>query len=227
MCHLALCIVGDSISSLTWAGFVAYLSGRRPRPEVEMSKSKTPTSFFISGSRGARPNICPIMSKRLFFILALLLVSAPFTCFAQRIEYEESQSRILEPLQDVYIRPLVADMQLLKNSRQTYGPFLFNKGVDISKITIENVDNAKKNAAYNAAQIDDADLIVGAVFRVTSAEKGGGIYVEVSGFPVKYTNWHLLGENGDDDYKWLQSMTNAEYYGRRSQNEQKDAAISK
>lgn len=175
---------------------------------------------------GSSPNIRSIMSKPLFLVLALLLVSTSFTCFAQRIEYEEAQSRILEPLQDVYIRPLVADMQLLKNSRQTYGPFLFYKGVDIGKITIDNVDNAKKNAAYNAAQIDDADLIVGAVFRVTNAEKGGGLYVEVSGFPVKYSNWHLLGENGDDDYKWLQSMTNAEYYGRRSQNEQKDAAVS-
>ncbi len=40
---------GDySISSLTWASYVAYLSGRQRRPEFGISKSKTPTSFFVS-----------------------------------------------------------------------------------------------------------------------------------------------------------------------------------
>jgi len=38
---------GDySISSLTWASCVAYLSGRQRRPEFEVSKSNTPTSFY-------------------------------------------------------------------------------------------------------------------------------------------------------------------------------------
>lgn len=167
------------------------------------------------------------MLKRILFVLALSFVSMPFICNAQRIEYEEAQSRIIEPLQDVYIRPIVAEMQLIKTQRQTYGPFLFYKGIDLSKMTVGDIDNAKKNAAYNAAQIDDADLIVAPVFNVKNAEKGGGIYVEVTGFPVKYVNWHLLGENGETDYKWLQSMYYATYYGRTLDEEEKDAAVYK
>ena len=36
------------ISSLTWASCVAYPSGRQRRPDDGVSKSKTPTSFFVS-----------------------------------------------------------------------------------------------------------------------------------------------------------------------------------
>lgn len=41
-----------SISSLTWACSVAYLSGRQPRPDDEMSTSSTPTSFFVYAGLG-------------------------------------------------------------------------------------------------------------------------------------------------------------------------------
>ena len=39
---------------LAWASCVAYLRERQPRPDDEVSKSKTPTSFFVSVRKGLR-----------------------------------------------------------------------------------------------------------------------------------------------------------------------------
>ena len=36
-----------SVSSLAWASYVAYPSGRQPRPDDGMSRGKTPTSSFL------------------------------------------------------------------------------------------------------------------------------------------------------------------------------------
>lgn len=141
------------------------------------------------------------MRKGVMTLLGVTILSL-FVSNAQ-VSFEQSQSRVIEPLQDVYIRPLVAEMQLVKSTRQTYGPFVFYQGVNIEKLTGLDLENARANAAYKAAQIDNADMITVATFSIKSREKGGGIMVEVSGFPVVYTNWHIMGEKDEVDYKWL------------------------
>lgn len=51
------------ISSLTWAGYVAYPFRWQPRPDVGMSKGKTPTSLFIIRLERGAPAVESIFSK--------------------------------------------------------------------------------------------------------------------------------------------------------------------
>lgn len=132
--------------------------------------------------------------------------------FAQEVSFRQSQTRIIEPLQDVYVRPLVVDLEIIKTERQEYGPFADCVGVPVTELTFDALENAKKNAAYRAAIIDDADVIVAATFDVTNGEKGKGILITVRGYPAKYTNWRKVSGNGTDpetgktinDYEWLE-----------------------
>lgn len=169
------------------------------------AKVRLPRLFLYPFGKGVPDTIIKVVKKSIVTLLGITFFSL-FLSNAQNIEFEESQTRVVEPLQDVYIRPLLAEMQLVKNTRQTYGPFLFYKGKSIDKLTVGDLENARANAAYKAAKIDDADMITVATFSIKSCEKGGGIMVEVSGFPVKYTNWHLMGEKDEVDYKWLRTL---------------------
>lgn len=158
--------------------------------------------------------------KKLLFVSLFVLSSAGLT-FAQTT-YEESQARIIEPLQDVYVRPLVADLVLVKEGRQHYGPFEFYKGTEITKMTYQMIDQAKINSVFKAGKIDQADVIVGATFNIRNAPKGGGILVELYGYPAKYTNFRKVGEE-QDDYKWIPRLL--ESSDLRTSEEKKEAVV--
>lgn len=150
------------------------------------------------------------MKKVLTLLFASALVSY---AYAQQVKFQQSQTRIIEPLQDVYVRPLVVDLEIIKTDRQVYGPFTEYIDKDVTQISFAELEDAKKNAVYNAAIIDDADVIVAATFDVRTPEKGKGILITVRGYPAKYTNWRKVSANGIDpetgkpvnDYEWLEN----------------------
>lgn len=150
------------------------------------------------------------MKKMLLSVLAVVFTMGVYA--QSNVRFQQSQTRIIEPLQDVYVRPLVVDLEIIKSERQVYGPFAEYLDKDVSQISMAELDNAKKNAVYNAAIIDDADVIVAATFDVRTPEKGKGILITVRGYPAKYTNWRKVSANGIDpetgksinDYEWLE-----------------------
>lgn len=132
--------------------------------------------------------------------------------FAQKIEYQEAQTRVIEPMQDVYVRPMVADLDIIKKTRQTYGPTLFManyKLVDI--LQSENaLEQAKILATYEAAKQENADVIVGATYYVTHHVENGkvseyGVEITVNGYPARYVNWHKMGEDANDK-TWVPNL---------------------
>ena len=139
-------------------------------------------------------------------VLTLCGVSA----FAQK--FEEKQGRLVEPVQTVLARPLVVDLMPVNPSdisMQEYGPYVFTE-YDLSKLTTWDIQNAKAAAVYNASSEEGADMIVGATFKIEAAKKG--LSVMVKGYPVKYANWRLFGDqktvSGDplpekDEYRWV------------------------
>ncbi|MBP3766791.1 MAG: hypothetical protein J6I31_00730 [Prevotella sp.] len=146
------------------------------------------------------------MKKLLLVCIAILAGS---TCFGQKINFQQAQTRVIEPMQDVYVRPLVADLEILKGGqRQKYmrSPQFTEK--KFSEITVADLEDAKILATYAAAVQDDADVIVGATYKVTNHidEKGKpseyGIDIVVSGYPARYTNWHKMGDDPKDE-KWV------------------------
>lgn len=143
------------------------------------------------------------MMKRVFSLAAMIVC---FTCIAMgQTTFEQSQSRIIEPKQDVFIKPLVAEIKILNNeARQDFGPYEFDIP-SIDALTFDQLDNFKTRSLYKAARESNADIIVAATFNARSDAKGKKIIIEVSGFPGKYVNFRTATE-ADGDYKWITTV---------------------
>jgi hypothetical protein len=146
--------------------------------------------------------------------------------FAQKIQYQEAQTRVIEPMQDVFVRPMAADLEIIKKERQTYGPTTFLENVKLADILSsasarEALEQAKILATYAAAQKDNADVIVGATYLVTHHVENGkiseyGVDITVNGYPAKYVNWHKLGDDPKDK-EWFTSLINGQQVRTRTQ----------
>lgn len=142
------------------------------------------------------------MKKHLFSATIALLLSIGFAqpIMAQKGEYRQSQSRMIEPQQEVFVRPLVVDLNVITDSRQK-ASWNFPEA-DITKMTVLDMSNLKANALYLTAQKFDADVIVAASFDIHSVKKG--LEITVIGFPAKYTNWKVASK--EEDYKWIKEI---------------------
>ena len=78
-------------------------------------------------------------------------------------------------------------------------------GLGLNEINAVMLENAKANAAYKAAMLEGADIILGATFYVTNNKKLKGLDVVVRGYPAKYVNFHNYGENPNDS-KWIEPL---------------------
>jgi len=134
-------------------------------------------------------------------VLLMAMLGLSQTVKAQtKDEYRQSQSRMLEPQQQVFVRPLVVDLKVTTTERQkAVWPF---PDVDINKMTTQDVENLKINSLYLTAQKFDADVIVAATFDVRTVKKG--LEITVIGFPAKYENWKVATK--EEDYKWIEDV---------------------
>lgn len=136
---------------------------------------------------------------------------------AQKVEYEQAQSRVLEPLQEVLVRPMAAEMKMLSTELKAYAPSWQFKEKKLNELTVYDLENAKANAVFHAAISDGADIILAATFYVRNHidEKGKpsdyGVDVVVRGYPAKYVNWHQLGDpKYGTDEKWVDNLVEAQ-----------------
>ncbi len=153
--------------------------------------------------------------KKYFFVG----IAAAFSMMvhAQKIEFEQAQSRILEPLQEVMVRPMAAEMEMLSKELKVYPASWQFKEKKIGDLTFDDLQNAKANAVFHASVSDGADIILAATYYVRNHidEKGRptdyGIDVIVRGYPAKYVNWHLLGDpKYTTDDKWVDHLIDAQ-----------------
>ena len=153
--------------------------------------------------------------KKIFFIGIALAISS--VGYAQKVQFEQAQSRILEPIQDVFVRPMVAEMKMLSTELKVYMASWQFQEKKITDLSWQDIRDAKANAAFHAAISDGADIIVGATYYVRNHvdEKGRpsdhGIDVIVRGYPAKYVNWHSLGDAkySASDEKWVNQLIEA------------------
>ncbi len=132
--------------------------------------------------------------------MTLLLLGVSQNVMAQKVEYRQSQSRMLEPVQEVFVKPLVVDLQVLSETRQkATWPF---PDVKVTEMTVGDVETMKANALYLTAQKYDADVIVAASFDIRTVKKG--LEVTVIGFPARYVNWKVAEK--EEDYKWIKEV---------------------
>ena len=170
------------------------------------------------------------MKKTLLLLVALTAVTMSY---AQKINFQQAQTRVIEPMQDVYVRPLVADLEILKNGqRQKYAKTHQLPEKKLSEMTVGDLEDAKILATYLAAMQDDADVIVGATYKVTHhVDENGkpseyGVDIVVSGYPAKYTNWHKMGDDPKDE-KWVPRLFDGQMSRREDVNKKTDAVKAK
>lgn len=138
----------------------------------------------------------------LLFLLAVVVGGITQTAMAQssKAEYRQSQSRMLEPMQQVFVRPLVVDLKVTESKRQTSTwPF---PEYDVTKMTLADINNLKVNALYLTAQKFDADVIIAPTFDVRTVKKG--IEITVNGYPASYENWKVA--TSEEDYGWIEDV---------------------
>lgn len=132
------------------------------------------------------------------FLCMALTVSA-------QVEYEHAQTRIQEGMSEFFVRPMVAELEMIKSECQEWPPFNVFPGLSLSEINAVMLENAKANAAYKAAKLVGADIILGATFYVTNNKKLKGLDIIVRGYPAKYINFHNYGDDSNDS-KWIEPL---------------------
>ena len=92
------------------------------------------------------------MLKRLF---SFAMIVCCFTVVAMgQTTFEQSQSRIIEPKQDVFIKPLVAEIKIMNNeARQDFGPYEY----EIS--SIDNLSYILRKSYEQATNMSGAAMM--------------------------------------------------------------------
>lgn len=121
----------------------------------------------------------------------LLAILSCTTALAQqrtdKVEYQESSARNLEPVQSVMISPLIADMEVV-SEKIYYTETEAFRNYTVSPAIVSFIPEFKKVALSRAARAYKADAIVGATVDViTNAQ--GRIEITISGYPARYTNF--------------------------------------
>ena len=139
------------------------------------------------------------------FYISVALVLIGFSASAQKsstsVKFRDSQARIIEPVQHVYIRPLTAELKVLTE---------LGKLNDVHKFTPEEVDalkgdisNLRTQALFltcNMKGRTQFDVVVGALFDVKYVSETGVYEVTVTGYPAVYTNWKSAQP---EDEQWI------------------------
>ena len=149
--------------------------------------------------------------KHILLVTALLFVANAWgqqTVKVQKSEsFEESEALIIDPKQDVYIVPLVAEIEIIDNQKRgEYGPYYFdvlsNKSINDPYV----LEGYKNRALYLATKDAQADLIVAAMLNVKNETDSSGkeqIVVRISGYPGKYVKFRSAKS---EDLGWITTV---------------------
>ena len=139
--------------------------------------------------------------------LSTLLVSLFFSVgFAQKTvitsrEFSDTQARLLEVTAKSYIKPLVAEFQVVNNGEfkrfeNSYPKTLVEVGMN------GNLDNLRSRVIFDATEVYKCDAIVAATFKIELSTDGKFYNVVMKGIPANFVpgSWHPMSEK---DYEWI------------------------
>ncbi|TFU92233.1 hypothetical protein E4T81_13045 [Barnesiella sp. WM24] len=131
----------------------------------------------------------PLRATMALALLAGSVITASAQSNKAKNTWEESQARRINPEIRMVITPQICDMTMLSNEREIYGPYIFDIK-SIEDTTNGDLDNLKSNALFLACREADADAVIEVVYHSYVSEKDSKkMYIELSGYPVKYTNF--------------------------------------
>ena len=138
--------------------------------------------------------------KKIFLALAALVLAGT-AAYAQKksnlgeVMFQEASAREASPTVNFFVFPQICDLQMLSNQREDYGPYDFPMAKDLSTLTNQELENVKTRALQKACALAGADLMLEPFYTSTVYDKDNRvIWVSISGFPAKYTNFRSLAE---------------------------------
>lgn len=144
-------------------------------------------------SSGIKITVHFVMKKTMLTV-AMLAAIGSSAAFAQKKEanpkvWEEAQARKVVPEIRTFVTPQICDMQMLSESRETFGPYYFEIKSIEQTFNFE-LWNYQNRALYRAIQESDADAIIEPLFNSYVYDKDTKtLVVELSGYPVRYSNF--------------------------------------
>lgn len=148
---------------------------------------------------------------RKLLLIMLLTIAGIGSGYAQtKVEVREAQARLIEPVQNVYIKPLTAELELIKgkgeNGKDKIRDTWYYTMRDVDALS-GNTENIRKDALFKSAIKHSADVIVAAIFELKPSDpaihKGQeGYEVTVYGYPAIYTNWKTAASEDD---QWIRT----------------------
>lgn len=136
--------------------------------------------------------------KKKLLIAGLMSIFGLCSMMAQKTEYRESQARLAEPVMGVYIKPLIAELEIDKIAGKIKDKWEFSNK-EVNALSGE-VPNLKARALFMSTEKHNADVIVAASFDIVSKEDNSGYYVTVIGYPAKYVRWRTATA---EDNNWI------------------------
>ena len=152
-----------------------------------------------SGERSLTKQIKYMTMLRKACVVALCAMGWTLTADAQKTAvYRSSQTRLVEPRMGVYTKPLIADLEIVKD---------LGKIKDVWTFTPEEVNalggdevNVRTRALYLSVDSHKVDVIVAASFDMESTN--AGTKVTVIGYPARFVNWRTAT---DADNEWIRN----------------------
>ena len=140
--------------------------------------------------------------KKVLLIATLFSIFGISHAMGQKVvEYRESQARLAEPTMGVYIKPLVAELEIDKTKGKIKDTWFFSMR-EVEALS-RDVANLRARALFKSTIEHDADVIVAASFDIASREDQTGYDVMVIGYPAKYVRWRTA--DTDTDIQWIQN----------------------
>ncbi len=126
------------------------------------------------------------------FLLSLLAVMFFVTTASaqqrvERIEYQESSARNLEPEHLMLLTPLVADLEVTPRKVEHTETKAF-ENIVLTREAISMMSELKKIALSRAAKAYNADVMVGTTIDIMT-NANGRLEITVTGYPAVYRNF--------------------------------------
>ncbi len=122
-------------------------------------------------------------------LLCLCTTQAQNVSYSEDILYQESSGRNIEPMQNAVIVPLVANLELLSQTRIEHVEVFEG---NVTRSIINNIESYKRKALVSATKKYNADTMVAALINVDTRADGNALLVTVTGFPAKYVNFRSM-----------------------------------
>ncbi len=154
--------------------------------------------------RGKKHN--SIIMKRLFLLLTIVSMSLGAVAQrSERVEYQESSARNLEPEHSMMLTPLIADIKV-SPTKITYTETEAFKDYPVSKGIEKLMPDFKSIALSRAAKAHKADLLVGTIIDIITNDNGM-LEITVSGYPASYVGFRNATLNDIELVRQAKSVT--------------------